>query len=321
MTTAATGDQTDPSTAGDDLDESVVVDNTTDLVTVKTLPSGDATPDEGDTIVFMIEVTNNGVVQATNVSLTDSIPDGFTLTGDTTTQGSYVDGLWTIGTLNVGETATLTLTGTIDAGQGGNRITNVVTAATGDQVDPTTDGDSPTASVTVNDTIDLITTKGLIAATIRPNEGDLVTFVINVLNNGSATTTGVFATATNVSLTDFLPDGLTATDENGTVSQGSYDPATGIFDIGTLAVGESATLFLEGTVDAGQAGNAIINSTTAATGNQVDPSTVGDDLEESVVVENAAIIAFEPAIGLAKSASDVSRHLHSQLAKHRRNCT
>ena len=34
--------------------------------------------------------------------------------------------------------------------------------------------------------------------------------------------------------------------------------------------------------------NTITNITTAAAGDQVDPSTVGDDLDESVVVNDAA---------------------------------
>ena len=42
----------DPTTFGDDLEEAVIVDNTTNLVTVKTLASGNATPDEGDTVTF-----------------------------------------------------------------------------------------------------------------------------------------------------------------------------------------------------------------------------------------------------------------------------
>ena len=71
-----------------------------------------------------------------------------------------------------------------------------------------------------------------------------------------------------------------------------------------LASGATATLTLEGTVDAGQGGNTITNITTAATGDQVDPSTAGDDLEESVVVEEEVVVAVEPAIGLAKGASD-----------------
>ena len=269
------------------INEPIVVADAADLVTVKTLASGDSTPAEGDVVTFEISITNNGSDTATGVFLTDFLPDGLTATVDngTVSQGSYdpATGIFGIGTLQVGETATLFLEGTVDAGQGGNTITNVTTAAMGDQTDPSTDGDDLEEAVDVefiDNTTDLITTKGLDSGDNTPNEGDLVTFVINVFNDGSATATGVF-------LTDFLPEGLTATDENGTVSQGSYDPATGIFGIGTLEVGETATLFLEGTVDAGQGGNAIVNTTTAATGDQVDPSTDGDDLVERVVVNDA----------------------------------
>ena len=122
ITTAATGDQPDPSTAGDDLEEAVTVNDAANLVTVKTLANGDTTPAEGDTVTFQIAVTNEGAAQATNVSLTDSLPAGITFTADTTSQGSYdpATGLFTIGTLDVGDSAILTLSGTVDAGQGGN---------------------------------------------------------------------------------------------------------------------------------------------------------------------------------------------------------
>ena len=58
---------------------------------------------------------------------------------------------------------------------------------------------------------------------------------------------------------------------NGVVSQGTYDAATGLFDIGILNIGETATLTLEGTVDVGEGGNTITNVTTAAIGDQPDP--------------------------------------------------
>ena len=123
-----------------------------DLVTVKTLASGDATPEEGDTVSFDITVTNNGGDQATNVSLIDSLPAGITFTGSSVTQGVYnsATGLFDIGTLNVGQSATLTLTGTVDVGQGGNTIINTTTAATGDQMDPTNAGDDLDESIDVN---------------------------------------------------------------------------------------------------------------------------------------------------------------------------
>ena len=155
----------------------------------------------------------------------------------------------------------------------------MTTAATGDQMDPSTVGDDLEESVIVGVVAaDLVTVKTLLSGDATPAEGDIVTFQIEVTNNGAGDATGVF-------LTDFLPPGLTATANNGTVSQGSYSAVDGIYGIGDLAVGQSATLILEGTVDVGQGGNTITNVTTAATGDQPDPSTAGDDLDESVVVD------------------------------------
>ena len=106
--------------------------------------------------------------------------------------------MWTIGTLNDGAIATITLTGTVDVGEGGNIITNMTTAATGDQPDPSTVGDDLVESVTVNDAADLVTIKTLASGDATPAEGDTVTFQIEVTNNGAAQ-------ATNVSLIDELP--------------------------------------------------------------------------------------------------------------------
>ena len=154
--------------------------------------------------------------------------------------------MFDIGTLNVGDSAILTLEGTVDAGEEGNTITNITTAATGDQVDSSTVGDDLEEAVDVVDnTTDLVTVKTLASGNITPDEGDVVTFEITVTNSGPGD-------ATNVDLTDLIPAGLTATANNGGITQGTYDPATGLFSIGTLLVGESATLTIEGTVDADQ---------------------------------------------------------------------
>ena len=275
ITTAAMGDQPDPTTIGDDYEDEVIVDNAADLVTVKTLTSGDANPAIGDIVTFEIEVSNRGSAQATNVSLTDSIPVGFTLTGNTPSQGSYLGGVWTIGTLNNGDTATITLEGTVDANQAGNTITNVTTAATGDQPDPSTLGDDLDEAIAVDELANLITVKTLASGTSTPAEGDTVTFDIEVTNDGPNA-------ATNVDLTDLLPSGLTATAGNGAITQGTYDATSGVWSIGSIANGASATLTLEGTVNVGSGGATILNVTTAATGDQPDPTTIGDDLTESV---------------------------------------
>ena len=72
-TAASTPDQDDPSTAGDDLDETVVVYNNADLVAVNTLASGNPVPLEGEVVTYEIVVTNNGTAQATGVFLTLSL--------------------------------------------------------------------------------------------------------------------------------------------------------------------------------------------------------------------------------------------------------
>ena len=65
---------------------------------------------------------------------------------------------------------------------------------------------------------------------------------------------------------------------------GTYVPGTGVWTIGTLNNGASATLQLPGTVNAGTAGDVITNSVTAAAADQTDPTAVGDDLVETFTV-------------------------------------
>ena len=135
-------------------------------------------------------------------------------------QGAYdaTTGVFNIGTINNGGLAVLTLTGTVDVGQGGNTITNITTAATGDQPDRSTVGDDLEESVVVNDAADLVTVKTLTSGDSTPGEGDIVTYEITVTNNGGAQ-------ATNVSLVDLLPPGLTPTAINGSntvAAQPSY---------------------------------------------------------------------------------------------------
>ncbi|MFV0645462.1 MAG: hypothetical protein ACK5NN_13365, partial [Sphingomonadaceae bacterium] len=149
-----------------------------------------------------------------------------------------------------------------------------------------------TATHTINDKVaDLVTVKTLASGNATPLEGDIVRFLITVRNNGSSQATGV-------TLTDLLPTGMTATAGNGTVSQGSYNAGSGLWSIGTLANGATATLSLEGTADPGTYGSTITNTTTAASGVEPDGSTTGDDLSESVEVVGT------PGLSIAKAMTN-----------------
>lgn len=76
----------------------------------------------------------------------------------------------------------------------------------------------------------------------QPLVGTDVLFTI-IVNNATGT-----STATGVSLVDALPTGLTFS--SAVSSQGSYNNVTGVWSIGTLASGASATLFITATVTA-----------------------------------------------------------------------
>ena len=145
----------------------------------------------------------------------DSLPTGISFVASSFTQGSYdsTTGLFDIGTLNAGDSAVLTLEGTVDVGQSGNIITNITTAATGDQPDPTNVGDDLDESVEVDGGANLVTIKTLGSGDSTPAEGDTVIFEIEIINNSAAQATGV-------ELTDTLPTGISFV--SSSTSQGSY---------------------------------------------------------------------------------------------------
>lgn len=251
------------------------------LITVQTLASANPMPIEGEPVEFEIAVSNSGPSDATNVALTDSLPIGVTFVSFSATQGSYdpTTGIWTVGTLAHQANAILTLEATVDAGELGNTITNVTSAAASDQLDPTTAGDVLQVSVAVgadtDSTADLVTVQSLASGDATPLEGETVVFDITVSNNGPGT-------ATNAQLTDLLPAGLTYDSYGAT--QGLYDPVTGIWAIDDMVSSSVATLTLAATVNAGQTGNEITNSASAAESDLFDPTVAGDSLDVTVSI-------------------------------------
>ena len=90
-------------------------------------------------------------------------------------------------------------------------------------------------------------------------------FTLTVSNAGPSDATGV-------TVLDQLPSGYEYVSDNGGVS---YDAVTGVWDIGTIATGGSASLEITATV---LATGEYTNSAQVATSNEKDPdSTPGDD--------------------------------------------
>ena len=224
-TATITGSTTFDPDPADNQSAATVTPQQADLAVTKTVDKPN--PNVGDTVAFTVTVTNNGPSTATNVQVTDLLPTGLTFVGSTPSQGSYVSstGVWTVGTVASGGTATLVLRATVTvAGQ----LTNTAAVGSADQFDPNPGNDSASAILSPQQA-DLVLGKSVDNPT--PNVGDIITFTILVRNAGPDV-------ATNVQVTDVLPAGLTLVD--ATPTQGTYNPATGLWAAGSLAVDSEA---------------------------------------------------------------------------------
>jgi uncharacterized repeat protein (TIGR01451 family) len=281
--TVSTPNDTDPS--NDTYEDPTNVDPVADLRLTKVVDNPN--PSLGDTIIYTVTVTNDGPNTATNVEVTDQIPAGLTFVSATPSQGSYnqITGVWTVGTLNSGDSATLIIQAIVSSL---GTITNTAEVTASDQLDPdsTPNNNDPNeddqATVTTPAQLaDLSLQKTVDNPT--PGVGSTITFTITVQNNGPNT-------ATNVAVQDQLPAGLTLV--SATPSQGSYNPVTGVWAVGTLANGATATLTLVATVNAP---GVITNIAEVIGVDQPDPDSVPNNNDPAEDDQDDAPINGQPA--------------------------
>ncbi len=134
-----------------------------------TKTSDNPAPQVGETFSFTIRATNNGPCEATGLQVLDPLPAGLAYVSSTASTGTYtlISGVWDIGTLANGATATLTLAVQATA-PGSVTNTAAVTALTENDPDPTTN--SASASVTIIQTYTLTITSGA-GGTTNPAPG------------------------------------------------------------------------------------------------------------------------------------------------------
>ncbi len=243
-------DLDDPDSSNDSFSLDITVLEVTGTDLELSMSVDDDTPDEGQAFTYTITVSNNGPDNGTNVQISDSLPGNLTFNSAAPSQGSYDDGtgIWSFPSLNGGDNHTLSLTVTPQPGTSGATISNTATITTLDQIDPNNTNDSHSLDITVT-SADLQISK-LVDDAI-PTEGATINYTVLATNQGPSF-------ASNVLVDDVLPAGVSFV--SSAASQGTYNNGTGVWNIGTLANGETQNLTITATVDAAMAGNTISNT-------------------------------------------------------------
>ncbi len=257
-----------------------------DLEVEKTVD--DNTPYEGDTVIYTITVTNHGPKDAIDVHATDVLPPQLTYVSSTASQGTYTPGTgdWNVGALafdeitGIGAEATLDIVATVNPGVAAANpiVTNAVTV---DDLSPMI-GDPDTRNNTASVPIFLVFADLAVTKSVDlpiADEGQTVEFTITVTNNGEDDATGV-------QIRDRVPSGMafvSATTPPGT----TYNPVSGIWNIGSLPDGAMRTLLLRGQVLSGTGGQVLTNVATVAATSLPDPDLSNDTATADVSVRGA----------------------------------
>jgi uncharacterized repeat protein (TIGR01451 family) len=267
----------------------VVGAGTADLAATVTALTNPTTP--GSLFSFAETVTNNGVV-ASGGSFTQTVPANSTFVSMVVPAG------WTcvlpavgaaagtaipctsVGTIAVGATASFTPTFQVVLGTAaGTVITQSATIATTGGITDSIAANNTASATTIvqaKTSTDLAITK-----TASPNpvgQGQLVTYLLTVVNNGPGTATGV-------TVSDTLPAGMSLI--SASPSAGSCSGAATITcTIGSLAVRGTATVSI--VVQASTLGT--ISNTATVTGAQTDPVPANNSSTAPVTVLSVTLI-------------------------------
>ncbi|RTE54881.1 DUF11 domain-containing protein [Arenibacter aquaticus] len=221
-----------------------------DTITVEVMGDSDlslsksvnnAKPNIGDVIKFTLEIGNQGPEEATNVTIEDLIPSGYTI--KSVDDGATINGnilSWTLSTLAVGEQM-LSYEVVVNPPTGAtDEYKNVAQIIKVDQLDPDSSPNNDDNDQSEDDedslTIPTPMVDVSITKTVDKDEtyiGDTVTFTIEVGNTGDYS-------ATNVVVTDPLPSGYSLISSQA--DNGSYNPSTALWEIPFLDINQTATL-------------------------------------------------------------------------------
>ena len=276
-TATATGNEIDPNTA----DNSVSIDTqilaSADLSLALEANSTQAVTD--DSVIYKITLFNNGPNAATNVVVTNTLPDGVEFVSAT---GGVVpvNGVLTFtpATIAANTGTFITITVRIPAGLSGS-ITDTASVKA-DEIDLVSSNNSQSLDIPVNPA-DLSVTLSPSAPTVAV--GETLTYTIVVTNNGPAT-------ATNVVLKDGLPAGLTPIGTPTLSRPGTIEIVGGVLTARIDSLESQAAAVL--TIQVASPTSTILTNTVVVSADEEDTRPENNSASISVPVSPADLVLF-----------------------------
>ncbi len=284
-------DQSDP----DGLDNTA----STDLV-VTDLPAADlaltaswddTTPAEDQLVTLTVRMDNFGPDKADNITMVALLPAGLTFDTAWPDAGTYDPGTgeWVLPELWDNDWLVVDILATVDAEMAGTTLTVLPTITAVDQTDPDGSNNSTTAALTVtNADLQL----GLSVDDPSPDEGQDITYYVDLVNNGPDDATDI-----KVDLT--LPAGVTY--QSDTLDSGSYNPGQSYWTIPSLAMGASTQLRVVYRINAGTHGQTLSTIADITEAGESDADTANNSAQVDVVVSSADLAVM---IGVDDPAPD-----------------
>jgi len=231
----------------------------------------------GEPLRYTLSVTNEGPANAKNVTVTDTLPQGVTLTGVSSSAWSCSTTTTSVtctkAALAAGETSDIIITVDVPASTpAGTILTNTADVAPG-TTDPDTTNNSASAETTVITRADLSIAKVDDVDPVDP--GETVTYTVTVVNAGPSDAAGV-------AVNDPLPAGLTLSSTSGCAEDPAGAPTC---TLGTIPAGGQAVYTVAATVDLSASGTIVNTATVASSTQDPDPSDNTAVQETTVVTE------------------------------------
>ncbi len=287
----------DPDASNDSATDTDTVTTSADLSITKT-DSADPV-DPGTSFFYTLTVVNNGPSDASGLTVTDTVPAGFTISSVTSGLGSCGNlgnlATCTLASLALSDTWTITINVDVDLSTGGGLYTDTATvsATTSDPV-PGNNTDTEGTVVTPAGDLSITKTDG-VASVIA---GTSTTFTITVTNNGPSTVPA------GVVISDAIPANTT-----GSELDADCVIAAGVFTCTTTAAmlsGGSVSYQLTLTLDPDYPAPTLVNTASVSSSPIPDPFPANDTDTDTDTVTGSADLAITKSDGLASVIAGAS---------------